>query len=513
MGIGKEKVISPIRLLLRIVVSLFLIVLQLFIYYLLFVGSFNLPYVYLISFIISIILVIHLYNSNDNVSYKIVWIMIILLLNVTGPLLYLCFGNGNNLPMRKNKKISGYLLSLIEENNVITEISENDLFGARCASYLHNTTGLYPYHNQGEEFYSDGSLMFDAMIDAIDKAKKYIFLEYFIVASGKMLDRLIEHLRLAHDRGVEIKFIYDYVGCNVPKVLNKKDKITLTEITNNNFIAYNPLGINFNLGINYRDHRKILLIDGLECFVGGINIADEYIHEKSRFGIWRDNGMKIYGEAVNNYLLMFSVMWYMSTKEMLDANKYKNDSVIENKEGYIFPFSDGPMNRKNPAYELFSKLINNAKEKIYISTPYLVIDNLFLKAIANQAKSGVEVIVLVPEIPDKKMVYLMTENNLKILIDSGVKIYKFKEGFNHAKTIVVDDKYSVIGTINTDYRSMFLHFECGNLLINTPSVREIEKDFLETLDKSVEIKKEDLSKMNPFKRIIGFFLSIFSPLF
>lgn len=513
MGLGKEMVISPIKILLRVIVSVILIALQIFIYYLLFVGSFNLPYIYLIASIISIILVIHLYNSKDNVSYKIVWIIIILTLNVTGPLLYLCFGNGNNLPMRKNKKITGYLLSLIEENNVTEDILSEDLFGGRCAKYLHETTGLYPYHNQGEEFYSDGAIMFDAMIEAIDKASKYIFLEYFIVASGKMLDKLIEHLALAKDRGVEIKFIYDYVGCNVPKVLKKKDKERLIKITDNNFVAYNPLGINFNLGINYRDHRKILLIDGNECFVGGINIADEYIHEKTRFGIWRDNGMKIEGEASYNYLLMFALMWYMSTKEMLEVNKYKGDLILENQKGYIFPFSDGPVNRIDPAYDLFLKLINNARKTIYISTPYLVIDNLFLKAIADQAKSGLDVVVLVPEIADKKIVYMMTENNFNELIKAGVKVYKYKGGFNHAKTLIIDGKYAVVGTINTDYRSMFLHFECGNFLINTPIVKEIEKDFLETVDESVMINQEDLKKMNPFKKIFSFLLSIFSPLF
>lgn len=513
MGLGREGIISPIKILLRVIISIVLIALQIFIYYLLFVGSFNLPYIYLISFIISIILVIHLYNSNDNVSYKIVWIMIILLFNVTGPLLYLCFGNGNNLPIRKNKKITGYLLSLIEENNVKEDILKADLFGGRCVNFLHETTGFYPYRNQGEEFYSDGLLMFDKMIEEIDNAKKYIFLEYFIVASGNMLDKLIDHLLMAKKRGVEIKFIYDYVGCNVPKVLKKKDKKRLAEITDNNFIPYNPLGINFNLGINYRDHRKIMIVDGNLAFVGGINIADEYIHEKTRFGIWRDNGMKILGDATYNYLLMFASMWYMSTKEMLDIKKYKSELKLEIQKGYIFPFSDGPINRINPAYDLFLKLINNAKEKIYISTPYLVIDNLFLKAISDQAKSGLDVYVLVPEIPDKKLVYMMTENNYKKLIEAGVKVYKYKDGFNHAKTLIIDGKYSVIGTINTDYRSMFLHFECGNLLIDTPVVKEIEEDYLKAIDKSILVKQEDMKKINLFKKIFSFLLSIFSPLF
>jgi cardiolipin synthase len=256
-----------------------------------------------------------------------------------------------------------------------------------------------------------------------------------------------------------------------------------------------------------------MIVDGNLAFVGGINIADEYIHEKTRFGIWRDNGMKILGDATYNYLLMFASMWYMSTKEMLDIKKYKSELKLEIQKGYIFPFSDGPINRINPAYDLFLKLINNAKEKIYISTPYLVIDNLFLKAISDQAKSGLDVYVLVPEIPDKKLVYMMTENNYKKLIEAGVKVYKYKDGFNHAKTLIIDGKYSVIGTINTDYRSMFLHFECGNFLIDTPVVKEIEEDYLKAIDKSILVKQEDMKKINLFKKIFSFLLSIFSPLF
>lgn len=435
-----------------------------------------------------------------------------LLFNGVGPLLYLCFGNGNTLPKRKFKKIVGYLQNEQQPNGILEKLNEEDNLSYRLSKFLNTTTGMYPYANEGEEFFNDGNCLFKDMIREIDKAEKYIFLEYFIVASGVMLDELITHLEAASNRGVEIKFLYDYVGCNVPKVLKREDLKRLRNILNCQIAPYNPLGISLNLGINYRDHRKILLIDGKCCFVGGINIADEYIHAKKRFGFWRDNGMKIYGSACYNYLLLFAKIWYMSTREKLVIGDYKYDSQLPAKQGYIFPFGDGPNNKLNPTYDLYVKLIENAKKRIYISTPYLVIDSIFLKIIKNQIKSGVEVIFLVPGIADKKIVYLMTEDNFKEILAIGGKIYRFKEGFNHAKTLVIDDDYAIVGTVNVDYRSMFLHFECCNLLMHTPSIKDIVADFEEAMLMSEELKYEVSKKRNPFKRLLSFILSIFGPL-
>ena len=513
MGINERTIFSPVKIILRIAVAVGLIALQFLIYWWLFVGSFQLPYIYLLSSLLSIILVIKLYNSNDNVSYKILWIIIMLLFNGTGPILYLCFGNGNNFPKRKYKKINGLLQNEIDSKDILNEIKLFDNNAYRYSMFLHNVTGFYPSYNQGEKFYKDGYDLFSAMIDEIKKAKKYIFLEYFIVASGQMLDELIFHLEEASKRGVEIKFIYDYVGCLVPRVLSKTDLNRLKNIPNCKVVSYNPPGLTLNLGINYRDHRKILLIDGDRCFVGGINIADEYIHKKERFGFWRDNGMRITGDACYNYLLLFAKNWYMTSNEKLDIESYKSKQEYPKLDGYIFPFGDGPHNKLNPTYDLFIKLIENAKKSIYISTPYLIIDNVFLKILANQAKSGVEVIFLVPEIADKKIVYLMTENNFTEILKSGGKIYKFKGGFNHAKTVVIDNEYAVVGTVNIDYRSMFLHFECCNLLMKTPEISEIKKDFEDTLLVSKEVDLNLNKKRNPFKKILSFFLSIFGPLF
>lgn len=510
MTINEYKLLNPVKLVLKIIIALVILALQVFIYYLIFFANRSLPYIDIISIILSIVLIIHLYNSNDNISYKLTWTICILLFNVAGPVFYLCFGGGNNLPKRKYRAINGYLNSQIEANEVLKEIKKEDLYAYTSMKLLHENTGFYPYCNEGETFYPDGDMLFEAMLKAIDEAKRYIFLEYFIIASGEMFDILFEHLAKKAYEGVEIKLLYDYVGCNVPRVLHRDDLKKLERLPNFSLATYNPLSLRLDFGINYRDHRKILIVDGDCAFVGGINIADEYIHRKSRFGFWRDNGMKIYGEATFSFILIFAQNWMLSKKEALDVQRYKGKQLFSKEEGFIFPFGDGPANRLHPAYDLYYSLIMNAKEEINLSTPYFIIDKAFVKALADKAKSGVKVNLLVPGIPDKKIIYWMAEQNFADIISAGGKIFKLKEGFNHAKTLVVDGKYGIIGTYNVDYRSMFLHYECGNYMYKTQTLKEINEDFAHTISESglaLEIKKT-----NPFKKLLGIILSILSPL-
>ena len=512
MAIHERKSISPIKLVFEIIVSIILIVFQLFIYYLAFIGSLSVPYIEIISLCVAFILVVHLYNGNDNVSYKLTWTIVILLFNVAGPLFYIFFGGGNNLPKRKYRKISGYLNNYVQPNDNFEKLKEVDIDAYKFSKLVHKNTGLYLYVNQGDWFYNDGALMFEEMLKEIDNAKKYIFLEYFIIASGTMFDRLYEHLKMASQRNIEIKILYDYVGCNIPKVLSRKDLKRLISLDNTLVASYNPFGVNLNLGINYRDHRKILLIDGDTAFVGGINIADEYIHEKIRFGFWRDNGMKIKGDACYNYLLIFAQNWYMSTKSVLEINNYKSHNPHTDLQGYVLPFGDGPNNRLNPAYDLYTQMIAGAKKSIFISTPYFVIDNEFVKLIIKQIKVGIDVSILVPEIADKKTVFFMAQSNFEKILKAGGKIYQLKSGFNHAKTLVVDEKYAIVGTINIDYRSMFLHFECCNLLIDTPSIKDISQDFKNVILESTLMDFQKTKKRNIFVKLFEFIVSILGPL-
>lgn len=498
------------KLILNIILTILLILLQLIIYYLLIFQIHNIPYIAPVSVFISLIVVSQIYNSDNNISYKLSWTVVCLLFNLGGSLLYLVYANGNSLPKRKNKKIQAYLKDKIITNNTIEDLKEQDLIGYKHASILNaSTDGYQLYNNTNNTFFNDGNTMYLDMLEKIKNARKFIFLEFFIISEGSVFDEVINILIEKANNGIEIKIIFDAVGSG--SSLKRKTIKRLNSIMNIELIAYNPLSTT-SATFNYRDHRKIVVIDGIFVYTGGMNLADEYVHRKNRFGYWRDNGILIEGEPCYTYTLLFAQNWYMSTKKMLLIEDYKPIYEENKNEGYIFPFGDGPNSRKSPSYDLFLSLINNAQKSIYISTPYFVIDSDFIKAITNAIKSGIDVKILIPNIPDKKIFFPVTLAHLKNIIISGGEVYKFTPGFNHAKTIVVDNRYAFIGTVNVDYRSLFLHFECGSLLINTSTVQEIQKDFINAVNISNKINIEDWKK-RPFKsKIQAFILTLIGPL-
>lgn len=500
-----------LKSLMKILISCLLIALQLVFYWIVLFEIKQIPGIYAISYIFSIYIVIHIYNSNVNSAYKLSWIIVCLLVNITGPIFYLLFGNGNNLPKRKYKKIELYLDEKLLTNDCLTEIKTVDLIGYKHAKLLHDGTGGYPlYDNTPSEFFDDGQHLFESMIEAIAVAKKFVFIEFFIIAEGELFSRLSRLLIEKSLEGVEIKIIYDAIGSGT--VLKKSTVAGLNAYDNIQMLSYNPLGVNLNLGINYRDHRKIVVVDGLKAYVGGMNLADEYVHLTKRFGYWRDNGMCIEGAACYSYTLLFAQNWYMSSKQMIVAEDYKPICEVVSTKGYVLPFGDGPNNRVNPAYDLYMSLICNAQSSILISTPYFIIDKQFIYSLVKAVKSGIKVQLLVPGIPDKRNVYDVTQAHYKEILQAGGEIYEYKPGFNHAKTVIVDNKYAFIGTVNVDYRSMFLHFECGNLLIDTDSIDDMVKDFDRAVLQSEIVILERWKKRSFKKRIIAFVSTIFGPL-
>lgn len=508
---SEHKTSTVLQFIFRGFIGAFFIALQLFFYYLLFVEVWNIPYITLIALVIALILVTKIYNSDNNISYKLTWTIVVLLFNVAGAIFYISCGNGNNLPKRKNKKIVAYLDEKIPVNTVIDELKEKDPIAYKLVRSLHYNTDGYPlYKNTDNTFFSDGLLQYNDMLEKIRNAKKFIFLEFFIISEGSMFDELMSLLKEKADLNIEVKIIYDAVGCG--SILKKK---TIKEINKHpkiEMVSYNPLGVNLNLAINYRDHRKILIVDGVYAYTGGMNLSDEYIHRKIRFGFWRDNGMVIEGSACHSYTLLFAQNWYMSTNKMLLIEDYKATTTEKESKGYVLPFGDGPSNRKNPTYDLFVAMISNAQKTIYISTPYFVIDTLFIKAITQAIRSGINVKILIPEISDKKSLFPVTIAHFKKIIEAGGEVYQLSSGFNHAKNIIIDGKYGYIGTSNLDYRSLFLHFECGNLIINTPSVKDMEEDFLDAISKSKIICNEVWRKRPLLGKLKAFILTIVGPL-
>ena len=324
-----------------------------------------------------------------------------------------------------------------------------------------------------------------------------------------MWDSILEILEEKAKKGVDVRVMYDDFGCvatlkkSYPKELQKKGIKCVV------FNALNPIA---GMIMNNRDHRKIMVIDGKVAFSGGINIADEYININSKYGHWKDNGIKIVGDAVWNYTVMFLGLWNAFKKEDKDFTKFKYDFKNRNiNNGYVVPYGETPLDEEITGEDVYLNIINQANDYVYIFTPYLIIDTDMINSLNLAAKRGVDVRIVIPGIPDKKIVYTLSESHIEPLAKAGVKVYKYTPGFVHAKVFVSDDKIATVGTINLDYRSLYLHFECGCYMENVDVIKDIKKDMIETIEKSREVGKKEISP-NFFKWVWQALLRLVAPL-
>lgn len=491
-------------------ISLFLLAVQLILLYYSFKSIYHIQWLYILIQAIGLLIVFVIYqNANMSNSYKLTWTILILAVPIYGTTLYILVKNSQHLPKRRIKKITQNVYSSIQDNNV-NEVT-GDTNATKYISFLKKDTNYNAYNNSKINFFNNGKPLFDDILEALKNAKEYIFLEYFIVVEGILFNQLYEILKQKCAEGVKVRFLYDDVGSVGGLKIKKRRE--LEKINNLEIVAFAPLGTNMNPMINYRDHRKICVIDGSVGYIGGANIADEYANYIKRFGYWRDNGVKIYGEAVNNLVAMFIETWYMSTREVLSYKDYVKQHEVYHLNNCIQPFGDGPMSLNNISYDLFASMFSKSNSYIYISTPYFIIDDNMIKVLVMAIKMGVDVRILIPGIPDKKTTYALTMAHLGEILEAGGKIYKYTPGFNHAKNIIIDDKYAFCGTINIDYRSLFLHYECGALIINDPEILKIKDDFLRACEESELLTYTKWRKRNIFQRIIAFIFRVFSPLF
>ncbi len=470
-------------------------------------------YISLTFRILSVLAVIVVINRKMSASYKVPWIIVLMLLPMVGVVLYSFFGYPRL--RRKYRKELEAMYSDSEkyckQSDDVTEALKRDSEDAAGqANYLYST-GKMPVHKGSEmEYFSSGEEAFAAMKKRLVCAKKYIFLEYFIIEEGKMWNEILDILEEKVREGVEVKVMYDDFGCsgklkfNYYKTLRKKGI---------DCIKFNPLTPVITVFHNNRDHRKIMIIDGIEAFVGGFNLSDEYINETAPFGYWKDTGVYIRGEAVRNLVVMFLRQFAGQSRIKPDFDKYlKAEYAIEG-TGYVLPFGDGP----SPLYtdyigeETYLNIINQAKRYVYITTPYLIVDYHFIKALKIAAKRGVDVRIITPGIPDKKLVNILTKSSYEELVKGGVKIYEFEPGFIHAKSFVCDDEIGVVGSINLDYRSFVHHFECGVWLYKTTAVSQMKDDFDKTLEECKFIDGK-LSKLKWYQKIVASVLMVFAPL-
>ena len=498
----------------RVVITALLIVLQVL---LLFGFIWKLDnyfvYFYAGSVLLSLLITLGIINSKSNPAYKIAWLIPILLFPVFGGLVYLLFGS-DRTGRYLRKKLQGIGT---EMDNVIGEAYRRSGAeqlppdAANQSRYISHCAYCPPYQNTTTEYLPLGEVKFERMVEELKKAKHYIFLEYFIIQEGKMWNTILDILRQKAAEGVDVRVIYDDMGCIM--ILPTGYDRTLEQMGIKCRI-FNPFVPILSSRFNTRDHRKICVIDGNVGFTGGINLADEYINAYEKHGHWKDTSILLKGEAVFNLTVMFLSMWdYLDgTTGKTDYSRYYPTVWDENAKGYVQPFADNPLDDEAVGETVYLNLINKAKRYVYITTPYLILSSEMLTALTNAAKCGVDVRIITPHVPDKWYVHAVSRSHYQPLIEAGVKIYEYTPGFIHAKTFVVDDDYAVVGTINLDYRSLYLHFECAVWMYQTPSVAQVRDDFFKTQQISQEITLEECRSLSFPRRLGRSVLRVFAPL-
>ena len=470
-------------------------------------------YFYAGSVLLSLLITLGIINTKSNPAYKIAWLIPILLFPVFGGLVYLLFGS-DRTGRYLRKKLQGIGT---EMDNVVGEAYRRSGAeqlppdAANQSRYISHCAYCPPYQNTTTEYLPLGEVKFERMVEELKKAKHYIFLEYFIIQEGKMWNTILDILRQKAAEGVDVRVIYDDMGCIM--ILPTGYDKTLEQMGIKCRI-FNPFVPILSSRFNTRDHRKICVIDGNVGFTGGINLADEYINAYEKHGHWKDTSILLKGEAVFNLTVMFLSMWdYLDgTTGKTDYSRYYPTVWDENAKGYVQPFADNPLDDEAVGETVYLNLINKAKRYVYITTPYLILSSEMLTALTSAAKCGVDVRIITPHVPDKWYVHAVSRSHYQPLIEAGVKIYEYTPGFIHAKTFVVDDDYAVVGTINLDYRSLYLHFECAVWMYQTPSVAQVRDDFFKTQQISQEITLEECRSLSFPRRLGRSVLRVFAPL-
>lgn len=474
-------------------------------------------YIYIFAVVLSAVLVVYEVNRQAEPGFKITWIMLIAVIPIFGAMIYLAlrYNHIGKKITENSDKIKDITSEYTVQSEYVTEsLSDEYPEELGVARFIYNNSGFSVYNNSSAEYYPLGDEMFEGIKQALKSAERFIFIEMYIInPAGRMWNEIFEILRDKAKSGVEVRLMYDGMGC---LTLLKSDFPDFLESFGIKCRIFSPVVPLLSTYQNYRDHRKIIIVDGKTAFTGGVNFADEYINERKRFGHWKDNGIKISGSAAAGFTAMFLQMWntYASHTGEDDYKKYiLSDGNNEKKEkGYIIPFADSPNKADRFGERLYINILNSARKYVHIMTPYLVLGTDMAEAMKFAAKRGVDVKLLLPHIPDKPYAFWLAGTYYRELISAGVKIYEYTPGFVHAKMSVSDGKRAVIGTINHDYRSLYLNYECAAYLIDVPEIVEMEKDFNKTLEMSENITIEDFKKRSVIKRFLGSITRLIAPL-
>ena len=474
-------------------------------------------FIYYVLLAVELLLVLYIVNSDENPAYKLAWIVPVLLFPAFGAFVYIYLKFQSSYRYEKNlsiKKIENTKPFLRQKASVIKELEQRDMSVANLAHYVRVYGGYPIYKNTKATYFSLGEKKFKAMVEELEKARHFIFMEYFIIDQGYMWDTIHEILVRKAKEGVEVRLLYDGMGTQSELPFHYDRTLKKEGIDVKIFNPFVPLVATIQ---NNRDHRKILVIDGHTGFTGGVNIADEYINKKVRFGHWKDTAVMLKGEAVWNLTMMFLQLWEITGEQTTaEYERYTPHTFgIEDTadDSFVLPFSDSPLDDENVGELVYMDIINHAKDYVYISTPYLIPDHEMITALSFAAKSGVDVRIIVPGIPDKWYVRLIGQSFYKPLIANGVKIYEYDKGFIHAKNFVSDDNTAVVGTINLDYRSLYLHFECAAFMYGCDCVKDIKEDFNDLFENHCHrVTYEECTGRPIPQRMLSAVLGMFAPL-
>ncbi|NLY73643.1 MAG: cardiolipin synthase [Tissierellia bacterium] len=458
---------------------------------------------------------IYIINDSSNPMYKLAWVFLILSMPFFGIFIYLLATfdvKQKKMRQRFSTMKNRYqpLYQGLGDPGIKEEIRAQDPLVARTITYLEKTGNFPVYRAQDVIYHEDGAVHFDDMLEELKKAEKFIFLEYFILSDGFMWQTILEILKEKVKKGVEVRILIDGMQAfiNLPvefPLMMREEGIDVR--------LFSPMKPILSFYQNHRDHRKIMVIDGEVAYTGGLNIADEYINKKERFGYWKDTAVKVTGNAVDSFTLMFLEVWNALEGGQLEEKYLRRTFSKARNQGYVIPYFDMPSyDGETKGKQVYLDIINQARDYIYIMTPYLIIDYEILSSLQYAARSGVDVKIILPHIPDKPWVFYTTRTFYRELLEAGAQVYEYLPGFLHAKTFVSDSIKAVVGTINMDYRSFYLQLECGAYFYKTPVSQELERDFLETLELSKLITMETVDKFPFHQRVIGRLMRLIAPL-
>lgn len=462
--------------------------------------------------LISIVTALHLMARHDKSAIKLSLVFLILLFPLFGGAFYwILHFQTADVGFRKRfwriEERSRHAARYREAHT--REICQALPEGQQLIRYLSHAPGFPAYGKTKTLYFPTGSEMLSAMLSDIERARRYIFLEYFILEEGIMWDSVLELLRKKVREGVDVRMIYDDFGCFLTLPPGYDKKLESYGIKCQVFNKVLPFVTSSH---NNRDHRKILVVDGEVAYTGGMNLADEYINEKIKYGHWKDNAIRLWGDGAWSFTVMFLHMWSLLTRQEEKLEDYRPTTESPNTDdGWVQPYSDSPIDRENVGEHVYSHIIAQAQNYLYITTPYLMVEDGMISALGLSAKSGVDVRIITPSCPDKKLVHFTTRSYYRQLIRAGVRIYEYADGFMHAKSFLADDTVATVGTTNLDFRSLYFHFECGTCLYRTSSIADLKQDYLDTLQRCREITEADC-KTNLFIKLCQDVCRIFAPL-